>query len=155
MSAPNQIRFPAAHSTGIQQRCTSGHYFDGTIPAGDTGDAGAPDQNGLYKYAPDTAGGLFVWNVNEPIIVTQMHVDMGGTSDAVVSIVNLDGTGTPLAGEAVIVAQAAAVRFLALDETHFRVVLLKNQALKLVTTSSGAVVQVAQVLASLERTFVR
>lgn len=151
----NQIRIPQAHSTGIQQRINATHSFDGTIPSGDTSDAGVVDPNGLYKYNPDNAGGLFKWNVNEPIIVTQFHADFGASEDGTLSIVNLDASGNPLAGEEIIVAQASAVRFLALDETHFRVVLLRNQALKLVSTHANNAAQVAQALASLERTFVR
>ena len=151
----NQIRFPQAHSTGIQQRVTAGNKFDGTLPPGDTTDAGDPDANGLCKYDPAGAGGLFVWNCNEPIIVTQLHCDLGGSADATVSIVNLDDTGTPITGEEIIIYMGTSIRYLALDETHFRAVLLKNQALKLTTSSPGQFAQIAQALACLERTFVR
>lgn len=150
----NQIRIPQAHSTGIQQRILANSFFNGAIPPGDTSDAGA-DPNGLYKYAPATTGGLFVWNCNEPIIITQFHADFGASEDGTLSIVNLDANGNPLSGEEIIVAQQTAVRFLALDETHFRVVLLKNQALKLVSTHTNNQAQIAQALACIERTFVR
>ena len=151
----NQIRFAMAHSTGIQQRITSGGHFDGTLPTGNTSDAGTADQNGLYKYTAQAAGGLFVWNNYEPILVVQLHVDLGGSGDVTVSVVNQDDAGLAVTDEEIIIYQAQSVRYITLDETHFRVTLLRGQALKLVTTSPGAVIQVAQAVAALERTFVR
>ena len=156
MTAPNQIRFSQAHSTGIMQKLDTGVAFDGTLPTGDTGDAGAADQNGLYKYPlQHNGGGLFVWNNYEPIIVTQLHVDLGDITDASLYVVNLDATGAVLTGESVMIHQEQKVRYIALDETHFRVVLLRNQALKLTSVSTGIGKPIAQAVAVLERTFQR
>lgn len=151
-------RTASVYSTGIQQSIAANHTFDGTLPTGDTTDANTGNNN-LYKYAKQNAGGLFVWDMSEPIIVTQVHVDVsvdapGGTADISLYIVNLDDRGSPIAEEGLLIHQVTAARYLSLTEATFRETLLINQALKLVTTSSTKV-QVAHVYACLERMFMR
>jgi len=153
----NVLRVPSSTATAIQQRIATGHGFDGTFP---TGDSPLDASNALYKYAKQNAGGLFFWDTVEPLICSQIHVDLGASGDITVSIVNIDpatfktATPTILAGESMIIESTTGVRFIALDEARFKTVLLPFQGIKLVTTSSGAD-QIAQVVASLERTYVR
>lgn len=151
------LRTPSSCSTAIQQRINSGSFFNGTLPSGD---APIGLDYSTYKYTSQTAGGLFFWNTNEALVVSQLHIDLGASGDITVSLVNIDPTTindaspTILANESMIIDTATGVRFIALDESKFKVVLLPFQAIKLVTTNSGAA-QIAQIVASLERTFVR
>ena len=114
----------------------------------------------MYRYPVAAKGGLFFWNANEPLVCTQIHVDLGASSDVTVKLVNLDPTKinddlpASLAGEDITIEQSTGVTFLALDEARFKVILLPYQAIKIVSTANAAV-QIAQVVASLERTFVR
>jgi hypothetical protein len=143
-------------STAIQQRINAGSLFTGVLPAGDAPlDAG----HSIYKYAAGVLGGLFFWNVREPIICSQIHLDLGAPGDVTVSLVNLDPATIDtvpavLAGEEIIIEQATAVRFIALDEARFKTVLLPFQAIRVVTAVTAAA-QVCQAVASLERTYVR
>jgi len=149
-------RLASSTSTAIQQRINAGSFFTGVLPAGDSPlDAG----NAIYKYVAGTLGGLFFWNVREPIICSEIHLDLGASGDATISLVNLDPATidtapAPLSGEEIIVEQATSVRFMALDEARFKTVILPYQAIKIVTAVSAAA-QIAQVVASLERTYVR
>jgi 3-hydroxymyristoyl/3-hydroxydecanoyl-(acyl carrier protein) dehydratase len=157
-------RIAASISTAIQQRISSGNFFDGTLPqAAGPVRADSPlyvPGNSIYKYAAAAAGGLFFWNNPESLVCSQIHVDLGASGNITVSIVNLDpahiNDDSPaiLAGEAMIIEQATAVRFIALDEARFKTILLPFQAIQIVTTASGAA-QIAQVVASLEKTYVR
>ena len=148
----NVLRTPSSTATAIQQRIAATHFFDGTLPTGDSPlDAG----NSIYKYAKQNTGGLFYWNTVEPLICSQIHIDLGASGDITVSIVNLDpATKAILAGEEMIIESTTGVRFIALDEARFKTVLLPFQGIKVVTTNSTQD-QIAQVVASLERTYVR
>jgi hypothetical protein len=150
-------RIPTATATAIQQRAASGHFFDGTFPTGDSPlDAGFS----IYKYAPQNAGGLFYWNTVEPLVCSQIHVDCGAAANISILLVNLDpatvNTGSPaiLTGETMTIEQATAAQFIALDESHFRTILLPFQGIQIITTNSSQA-QIAQVVASLERQYVR
>jgi 3-hydroxymyristoyl/3-hydroxydecanoyl-(acyl carrier protein) dehydratase len=157
-------RIAQSASTAIQQRVAATKNFTGALPqaAGVRADSPVGPGNSLYKYAELAAngGGLFFWNNNEPLICSQIHVDLGAAGDITVSLVNLDPTKVDddlpgaLAGESIIIEQSTGVRFIALDEARFKTVLLPFQAIQIVTTASGAA-QIAQVVASLERTYVR
>lgn len=156
-------RDAACWSTGIQQRITAAGNFDGTLPqaAGPVrADSPLGQGNSLYKYAPAAKGGLFFWANTEPLVCTQIHVDLGAAGDVSVRICNLNTTTinddlpATLAGEDILIEQATGVTFLALDEARFKTILLPYQAIKVVTTANTAA-QIAQVIASLERTFVR
>jgi hypothetical protein len=145
-----------ATSTAIQQRITAGSLFTGVLPVGD---APLNAGNSIYKYAAGTLGGLFFWNTNEPLICSQIHLDLGASGDVTVSLVNLDPATIAtvpaiLPGEEIIIEQATSVRFLALDEARFKTVLLPFQAITIVTASTAAA-QICQAVASLERTYVR
>jgi hypothetical protein len=156
-------RTPSNVSTAIQQSVTLGGNFDGTLPqaAGPVrADSPLAQGNSVYKYAPTAKGGLFFWNCNEALICTQIHVSLGLAADISVYIGNLDlahindDAPTTISGEDILIEQASAVTFLALDEARFKTVLLPYQAIKIVSTASAAV-QIAQVVACLERSFVR
>lgn len=114
----------------------------------------------MYKYPVALKGGLFFWNTNEPLVCTQIHVDLGASSDVTIKIVNLDPAKVnddlpaSIVGEDITIEQLTGVTFLALDEAKFKVILLPYQAIKIVSTANAAA-QIAQVVASLERTFVR
>lgn len=161
---PVTTRLAQTVISAIQQRVASGFHFDGTLPqtAGVRADSPLRSNNSRYTYAPLAAsgGGLFFWNNFEPLICSQVYVDLGAVGDVTVSLVNLDPAHvsddlpTVLADETFIVYQATGVRFIALDETKFKVALLPYQAIKIVTTNTGAA-QIALVLASLEKSFVR
>lgn len=149
-------------STAIQQKITSGGNFDGTLPqvGGVRADSPLSTGNAMYKYPAASKGGLFFWNHSEPLVCTQIHVDLGGASDVTVKIVNLDPTKinddlpASIVGEDITIEASTGVTFLALDEARFKVILLPFQGIKIVSTAN-ANAQIAQVIASLERTFVR
>jgi hypothetical protein len=150
-------RIAGTFSTAIQQRIASGQHFDGTLPAV----AGLTVANHcIYKYPSGNTGGLFFWENSEPIICGQVHVSLGASGDIHLYLVNLDpatiGGVNPvaLAGEEILIEEAAGVTYIALDEARFKTVILPGQALKLVTTNSSAV-QIAQAVASIERTYIR
>lgn len=156
-------REASSWSSAIQQRITAAGNFDGTLPqaAGPVrADSPLGQGNSLYRYAPAAKGGLFFWSNTEPVVCTQIHVDLGSSGDVSVRICNLDpahindDSPSTLSGEDILIAQATGVTFLALDEAKFKTILLPYQAIKLVTTANAAA-QIAQVVASLERTFVR
>lgn len=144
---------PQATPTVIQQQITSGNFFDGSMPAGN---AVADASNGLYKYAPATAGGLFLWTAREPIMVTQLLVDLGGNGSVTVKVVNLDpatiddAAPAVLAGEALTIEAVTAVPRLVLHETNLIIALQPFQAIQLITTASAAA-QIAQCSAFLAR----
>lgn len=146
--------FPQATPTVIQQRITSGNFFDGSMPAGD---AVADKSNALYKYAEAAAGGLFLWSGREPLVVTQFLIDLGGNGNITVKIVNIDpatidaNAPTLLPGEAVTCEAVTGVPRLILNETNFRITLLPFQGLQLISTASAAA-QIAQCTAYLART---
>jgi hypothetical protein len=152
-------RIAQSISSAIQQRVLAGFNFNGTEPAGD-----APlDQRSrsMYRYGvpPGVGGGLFFWNNVESLVCSQIHVDLGAAADITVSIVNLDpatwpATPTILPGESIVIEQATGARFIALDEARFKTILLPYQAIQITTTNSTAD-QIAQVVASLEKTYVR
>ena len=114
----------------------------------------------IYKYAPANTGGLFYFDCNEPVVISQVHVDLGGSGNFALYITNLDpasviaGAPTELSGEAIQIESQTGATFVALDEARFKTILLPYQALKLVTTNSSAA-QIAQVVGSLERTYIR
>lgn len=157
-------RVPSSIATAIQQRITAAGNFDGTLPqAAGPVRADSPlaqPGNSIYKYAPAAAGGLFFWNVTEPLVLSQIHIDLGAASDVSIKIVNLDpahindDAPTVLSGESMLIEQATGVTFMALDEARLKTVLLPFQGI-LITSTANAVAQIAQVVASLERTYVR
>jgi hypothetical protein len=147
-------------SSAIQQQITSGNFFNGTLPqAAGPVRADSPLQpgNALYKYAAATAGGLFFWNVNESLIVTQIIVDLGANANLSVFISNLlptsieDDSPTVIAGEEFLIGSLTASRIFTSNTVY---TLLPYQAIRLVSTNSVAA-QIASVSACLERTFIR
>ena len=149
-------RSPMATATAIQQRIASGH-FDGTFPTGDSPSTPATRCSSTPRRPPS---GLFFWNTVEPLVCSQIHVDCGASADISIYLVNLDPTTvntdspTILSGETMTIEQATAAQFIALDEARFKTILLPFQGIQIVTTTSGAA-QIAQVVASIERQFVR
>lgn len=152
----------ASWSTAIQQKISAAGNFDGTLPQTGSVRADSPLEQGnsIYRYPAAAKGGLFFWSNREPLICTQIHCDFGAASDVTIKLCNLDPTKinddlpVTLAGEDITIEQATGVTFLALDETKFKVIVLPYQAIKIVSTANAAA-QIAQVVASLERTFVR
>jgi len=149
-------RVAQTSSTAIQQRITSTNFFDGTLP---TGDAPVGADYSIYKYSAQAVGGLFFWHTREPLICSQIHISLGGSANVSVYLVNLnpatiDTAPAALAGESMLIAAATGVTYLNLDEARFKMVLLPFQAVQIVTTASAAA-QIAQVVASHERSFVR
>lgn len=155
-------REAASWSTAIQQKITSGGNFDGTLPQAASVRADSPlsQGNAIYKYPAAAKGGLFFWSNREPLVCTQIHIDLGAASDVTIKLCNLsvgtinDDLPVTVAGEDITIEQATGVTFLALDETKFKIIVLPFQAIKIVSTAN-ANAQIAQVVASLERTFVR
>jgi hypothetical protein len=157
-------RLAMTNATAIQQRVASAQHFDGSLPQTGAVRADSPLDTGraMYKYASlaATGGGLFFWNCLEPLVCSQIHVDLGAAGDITVKIVNLDPTKinddlpAGLSGETITIEAATGVTFIALDEARFKTVLLPYQAIQVITTASGQA-QIAQVVASLERTYVR
>jgi|SRR5580704_557686 hypothetical protein len=157
-------RIAQTGAMAIQQRVNSTFNFDGTLPqlASVRADSPVGIDGTIYKYAPLAAagGGLFFFNTLEPLVCSQIHVDLGASGDINISIVNLDPAHinddqpTLLSGESILIESSTGQRFLALDEARFKTILLPYQAIQIVTTTSGDA-QIAQVVASLERTYVR
>lgn len=157
-------RYAQSSAMAIQQRVASGQNFDGTLPqlAGVRANSVMGLDASTFKYASLAAagGGLFFWNTYEPLVCSQIHVDLGGAGDITIAIVNLDPAHinddqpTILSGESMIIEQGIGQRFLALDEARFKTVLMPYQGIQIISTASGAA-QIAQVVASLERTYVR
>jgi len=151
-------------STAIQQRVAAAQNFTGALPQLGAVRADSPLASGncIYKYASLAAagGGLFFWDSPESLILSQIHLDLGASGDATISIVNLDPATlnddlpAVLAGETMPISITAATRYVVLNESQLKTVLLPYQGIQIITTNSGAA-QIAQVVASLERTFVR
>lgn len=157
-------RLAQSISTAIQQRVAAAMNFTGALPQLGAVRADSPLAVGncVYKYAALAAagGGLFFWNTPESLILSQIHLDLGANGDATISIVNLnpatldDDLPAVLPGESMPISITAATRYVVLNEAQLKTVLLPFQGIQIVTTASGAA-QIAQVTASLERTFVR
>lgn len=130
----------------IQQRITSGNFFNGAMPAGN---AVLDASNALYKYAAAATGGLFLWTAREALVISQFLIDLGASGNVTVKVVNItpstvdDVTPTILAGEELTYQAETAVSRLMLNETNFRITLQAFQAVQLITTASGAA-QIAQ-----------
>jgi hypothetical protein len=146
---------PQSVPTVIQQRVISGQLFNGALLVVDpVVDA----SNAMYKYAAPagSVAGLFLWNTREALVIEQFLIDLGGSGNATVSVVNLDpatindAAPSVLSGEALVIEAVTGVTRLVLNETNFRAQLLPFQALRLVTTNSSAA-QIAQCLARLSR----
>lgn len=159
---PITPRQAASWSTAIQQRISASGNFDGTLPQAGSVRADSPlsQANSIYKYVAAAKGGLFFWSNTEPLVCTQIHVDLGVAGDVTVKLCNLDPAHVnddlpvTLAGEDITIEASTNVTFLALDEARFKTILLPYQAIKVITSANGNA-QIAQVIASLERTFVR
>jgi hypothetical protein len=158
-------RIAMTNATAIQQRVASGKIFTGALPqAAGPVRADSPLDTGLsiFKYAQLAAdgGGLFFWDNREPLVCSQIHVDLGGAGNITILLVNLDpahiNDDAPaiLSGESITIESVTNAAFIALDEARFKTLLLPFQGIQIVTTASGAP-QIAQVVASLERTYVR
>lgn len=156
-------RVPSSVATAIQQSITASGNFNGSLPQLTSVRADSPvyqPGNAIYKYAAAAAGGLFFWNTVEPLVCSQIHISSSAAMDVTISIVNLDPAHinddlpSILSGESLIIDQATGVTFMALDESKLKTILLPWQAIQIVT-SANAATQIAQVVASLERTYVR
>lgn len=160
---PVTARTPSSVAMAIQQRISAAGNFNGTLPQASGHRADSPlyqPGNSIYKYAPAAAGGLFFWNTVEPLVCSQIHVSSTAAMDVSISLVNLDpatiNDDLPaiLAGESMLIEQATGVTFMALDEARFKTCLLPYQGIS-ITTTANAAAQIAQVVASLERMYVR
>lgn len=149
---PNK-RLAFSNSTAIQQTTAAGVAFDGAFPNGtDAVDNG----RGMYTFGDAPAhAGLFYWDNNEALICDQFHVDLRGSGNISLYLVSLDSAGSIIAGSDILIEQQTGVQFVALDKARFQTVLLPRQGLKLVTTAVGGQKQIAQAVASIERTYVR
>jgi hypothetical protein len=160
---PVTSRVPWSVATAIQQQISAAGNFDGSLPQSGGVRADSPlyaPGNAIYKYAPESAGGLFFWNTVEPLVCSQIHISSAAAMNITVSLVNLDPAHinddlpTILSGESLIIEEATAVTFMALDEARLKTLLLPYQGIQIVTTANAAT-QIAQVVASLERAYVR
>jgi hypothetical protein len=157
-------RYAMTNPTAIQQRVAPGKIFTGALPQAGAVRADSPLDKGasIYKYTQlaEDGGGLFFWNTYEPLICTQIYVDLGAVGNITIKLVGLDPSKinddlpAVLSGEAVTVEAATGVSFIALDEARFKTVLLPYQAIQIITTASGQA-QIARVGAGLERMYVR
>jgi hypothetical protein len=126
-------------STAILQTATGD--FDGALPTG----VAVLSQEGLYRYPDQANGGLFYWDgVREPMVIHSFLCTLT-VGNAALSLVNLDASGTPISGEEFEIAAVTGDTMLNLP--LFGLVLLQNQALKLVTSTAG----IAEVCGSIER----
>jgi len=134
-------------STAIQQRVAAASHFTGAAPSGTPTFA-----NGTYKYPVPggNGGGLFKWQTGEPVLVTEFSVSLGAASDVSLYLVNLDANGAEITAETILINAQTGVLYVHLDGASFRMTLLTNQGLKLVTSAGGGA-QVARVVGHLER----
>lgn len=136
MSLPLAV---SASPVGIQQRMSAGSKFGGVTPAG------TPTvQNGLNKYEPGTAGGLFYFYNPRPIALLHYNVDFGASVAYELAIVSLSG-GEKLPGERVLLA-AGTARVLEGPE-RFGLVLGPHQALELTVSGSASAAMIASMWA--------
>ncbi len=156
-------RLASTSATAIQQQITAAGHFDGTLPQDSGHRADSPiyqPGNSIFKYPAEAAGGLFFWNNVEPLVLSQIHISSSASMDISISIVNLDPAHinddlpSVLTGETMLIEQMTGVTFMALDEAKLKTILLPYQGIAIVTTANAAA-QIAQVVASLERTYVR
>lgn len=160
MQTTTTQRLAYTFSSAIQQRITAAGTFNGTFPTGDCPiAAGGPM---IYKFGAQAAGGLFFWDMNEPVICGQFHIDCGSSADIKLYLVNLDpttcklgSTPTVLTGESILIEEQTGANYVALDEARFKCVMLPYQALQLVVTGAAGTAMIAQAVGSIERTYVR
>jgi len=107
---------------------------------------------GVYSYNLASRGGIFKWNSNEPVLVTEFHCDLNGAANLTLNKVTLDANDNIVF--LVELKAAAAVSSVSYDASAFRVTLLGNQALQLITTTSSQV-QYAQAVGITERAIMK
>lgn len=139
-----KLPIQTSESVAIQHKITAGGQFDGTTPAGEVTAA-----NYTNKFPASAAGGLFWFENTKPIVVHTARADFGSSIAHTLSVVNVDATGAPVAGEEIVILSATA-QYMNLEDE--RVTLMPGQALKLVTTG-GTQAMFATVAAMLEISF--
>lgn len=142
-------RLGATHATAILQRINATQQFTGVISGGDES---TTHHGAVYEFAADDAGGLFFWETAEPIIVDQINIDLGASGTVTINLVNLDANNLPVAGELWQLFTQAGSRYVSLDETNFKKVVLPNQAIQIVSSGSAAA-KIAQVVGMVERAY--
>jgi len=126
-------------STIIQQKASGA--FTGAMPTGDP----VLSPEGIYRYPTQAAGGLFYWDgAKEPMVINSFLVTLS-VGNVTLSLVNLNSSGAPIAGEEFELAKGTGVTTLNLPT--FGLVILQRQALKLVTSTAA----IAEVCGSIER----
>lgn len=144
-------RYPANYPTSILQRITENHQFDGTLSLG----AESTTRNGaMYEYAAADAGGLFYWDNQEPMVIDQINVNLGAAGDCTIWIVNLDTNLAVIAAESFRIFTVSGQQHVALDHAQMQLTVLPRQAIQIVSATSAAA-KVAQVVGSIERSYVR
>jgi hypothetical protein len=142
-------RLGASHSTAILQRASAAGQFTGVIPT----TAETTTHNGaVYEFAEDAVGGLFFWETSEPMMVDQINIDLGAAGTVFINLVNLDDDNMPVAGESWQLFTQAGQRYVALNETSFKYVLLPEQGIQIVSSLSAAA-KIAQVIGMIERAY--
>lgn len=142
-------RLGASHATAILQRASAGGQFTGVIPT----TAESTTHNGaVYEFAVDDVGGLFFWESSEPIIVDQVNIDLGANGTVTINLVNLDANNLPVVGESWQLFTQAGARYVALNETNFKYVVLPKQAIQIISSGSASA-KIAQVLGMIERSY--
>jgi len=142
-------RLGASHSTAIIQRASAAGQFTGVIPT----TAQSTTHNGsVYEFAVDTVGGLFFWETSEPMIIDQVNIDLGANGTVTINLVNLDGSNLPVAGESWQLFTQAGARYVALNETNFKYVVLPKQAIQIISSGSASA-KIAQILGMIERAY--
>ena len=127
-------------SVGIHQKTTGSGVWDGSKPV-----LTPTFANGLNKFPDSEEAGLFDFEQEGPLTVQQYHFDLGASVAYVISIVNLDDDGVPIAGEALqIDADTGQYPF-----TRNPFILLPRQALQI--TVAGAAIREGQVVGSVIR----
>jgi hypothetical protein len=142
-------RLGATHATSIIQRASGAGQFTGVIPT----TAESTTHNGaVYEFAVDAVGGLFFWETAEPMMVDQVLIDLGANGTVFIYLVNLDANNLPVAGEQWQLFTQAGARYVALNETNFKYVLLPKQAIQIVSSVSASA-KIAQVTGMVERAY--
>lgn len=151
-------RIAASYPTSILHRVTGAGMFNGTEPPGPL----TTSRNGsLYEYPIAATGGLFYWEDQEPMIVDQILVDFGETSNtATIYLVNLDDNNLPVTGERWQLypsSFAGPSQMVVLLQTAFKVIVGPKQAIQIISGEGAAESsdKTALVTGSVARTYMR
>lgn len=133
-------------SVGVRQKINAGHNFDGTRFS----DTGLTSGYGMTLVPIADAGGLFDFEVLEPVVITQFVLYSAAALTWTLYVVDLDPVTGAETGVPMIVDTGVGATSVWRVKPQY--LLGPNQALKLVTVGAVAAIT-AEVWATLERSY--